>query len=520
MATSPRAKALLEIVKSHEKYLARNFERLDIYSGNLMPWVDKALANQLGDEAYNQARTRIPPINVLVRIIEKQSKIYAPGVSRQVVGGNDSDAALLGWYEDRMAPSLRMQLANEYYNLFKNAAIWPHVDSDGEPSLRVIPSDRFVPYGDGSNIAGGIATLGKRRYGKDDLNVYQAADRERYCYFTEKGEDVTALFDPTNPTGEHTLGRLPFTYINKDPNHVVPTDDSDILAMTKLIPILLTDINFAHMFQAFSILIAIDAEANGLKFSPNAVWQFKSNPGSDKQPSISTVQPSADIDGGLSLVANQLALWLNSKGIKPGAVGEISGSNFSSGIAKMLDEMDTSENRNAQVPYFQRAETDLWDLVLRCYHPIWSDTVVGFDAPKDLFSPAAKVVANFAEQVPLVRRGQVVADVKSEVEGGFTTNRRGLKRLNPTYTDAEITALEVEIADEKAANAATSNALNGAQVSSLVDILGKVAVGVLPTDSAKAMIKAAFGLNDEAVNAIVDPVKPGSVTPEQLAASK
>jgi hypothetical protein len=511
---------LRDIVRDHRSYFARNHERLDIYSGNLLHWVDKALKAQLGNEAYEQARHRIPPINVLVRIIEKQSKIYAPGVSRQVVGGKDADAALLGWYEDEMAPSLRLQLANEYYNLFKNVVILPTIKA-GAPTLKIYPADRFVPRGSNGNVEGVIFKLGKKNVGGKMIECYQDADADRYTYFTEDGVDVTAQFSPEdNPQGLHTLGRLPFTYINKDPNNVVPTDDSDILAMTKLIPILLTDINFAHMFQAFSILIAIDAEANGLKFSPNAVWQFKSNPGTDKAPSITTIQPSADIDGGLSLVANQLALWLNSKGIKPGAVGEISGSNFSSGIAKMLDEMDTSENRNAQVPYFQEAETDLWDLVLNGYHPIWLATVPEFGAPKDEFARGAKVVANFAEQVPLVRRGSVVEDAKKEVEAGFVTNRRALKRINPTLTDAEITALELEIADEKAANAKGSDALNGAQVGSLVEILGQVALGILPQETAKALIQSAFGLSPETVDTIVDPVKPGSVTPEQMAAAK
>lgn len=78
-----------------------------------------------------------------------------------------------------------------------------------------------------------------------------------------------------------------------------------------------------------------------------------------------------------------------------------------------------------------------------------------------------------------------------------------------------------------------SQALNGAQITSLLEIVTSVATGALPPDTAIATIKAGFpALTEDQVNAIVDPVKnftpaktddatpPASTTTEQSRKSK
>jgi lambda family phage portal protein len=57
-----------------------------------------------------------------------------------------------------------------------------------------------------------------------------------------------------------------------------------------------------------------------------------------------------------------------------------------------------------------------------------------------------------------------------------------------------------------------AEALNGAQVSSLVEVINQVAAGVLPKDTAKAILKSAFpSFGSDMIDEIIDPVQPGSV---------
>jgi hypothetical protein len=59
-----------------------------------------------------------------------------------------------------------------------------------------------------------------------------------------------------------------------------------------------------------------------------------------------------------------------------------------------------------------------------------------------------------------------------------------------------------------------AQALNGAQVTSILEILSKVATGEIPKTSAKATIKAAFPLlSEQQIGAMIDPIVEGSQKP-------
>lgn len=460
MALKDRIKELLQMYRDRAPYLEHNEVLLDIFKGNLLKYVDECLGKQLSGQAYEQARQRIAAINVLKRIIDKEAKIYAGGVTRSVEGGGKPEQAILKWYDETLMPTRAMSLANEYFCLFKSALIHPYLRKNGMPALRVIGSDKFVPFTDGtegdSTPTGYVFYIEKREMppksgrGKGrTVKVYKAVTAAEFVYFTENGEVITGLYAEKNPDGVNPYERLPYVYVNRDPDSVMPVQDTDTLAMTILLPILLTDINFAHMFQAFSIVYGVNLTDKGITFAPNAFWSFKTEPGSDQKPEIGTIKPDADIEGGLNLVANQFALWLNTRGIKPGAVGEVNGSNFASGIAKILDEMDTSELRNAQLPYFQAAEHEVWDLVTNTMTPAWQAQGMQLSGK---WKAAARVTTNFAEQLPLVRRGAVIDEVEKEMRLGLTTRKRAAKRLNPQMNDAEIDALLAEVDEETTAN--------------------------------------------------------------------
>lgn len=468
MALESRVEEFLKLIESKKDYLKHNYVIMDIVDGNLFCYVDKALSTQLSGQPYEIARQRIPPINVLKRIIDKKSKIYNQGVVRKVVGSDSkTDSDILKYYVKVMKFNRAMQTANRYFNQFKNCLIQPYLaspESEGDhfkPALRIIPSDRFIPFSDlkdeRERPTGYILIIGPAIVNQKETMVYMAVDKNEYCYFTENKEIVTAHYMPaTNPQGKNELKRLPYVYMNRDEKCILPTQDSDTINMTVLIPLLLTDINFAHMFQSFSIIYTLNVKDGNLKFAPNAIWSFQSEPGSDQKPEVGTITPSADINGGLNLVANQFALWLNTLGIKPGEVGEINGSNFSSGIAKMLDEMDTSEDRKDQIPFFSDAEADLWNLILHYMHPAWQNKI----EMKGQFSKSASVETVYSEQVPLIRRGAVVAEQATELKEKLTTKKRALQRINPQLGDEQIDELIEEINEENGGDDGGEN--NGA----------------------------------------------------------
>jgi len=509
---------MVSIVKSHKDYLAHNTKLLEIYKGQLMDKIEAKIREQFEGQSAAIAIHRIPPINVLTRIIKKSSKIYSNGVRREVVGGTETDAQIFNYLVDTIKPNKTFAVWNRYFNLFQCGLVQPYLNDAGIPSVRTIPGDRYIPFStnsvDPGKPTGFIIYMGTIVVEGSDkpVDYYMAIDAMEFKYFTLKEQDITAQVEPGSPDGFHGFGAVPFVYTNSDHECILPIQDTDIIPMTLVIPVLLTDINYAHMFQSFSIIYGVNLTDKGIKFAPNAFWSFEQQEGDERAPSIGTITPTADISSGLSLVANQFALWLNTKGIKPGDVGEVNGANFSSGISKIMDEMDTSENRSEQVPYFVDGEAEFWDLVLKKMLPRWQQSPK-YNGVSGTFSSKATVTTHFSEQVPLVRRGQLIDDSIKELNAGLITKRMAIKSLNPQMTEQKIDELMTTL-DEL--SGASSEALNGAQVESMAGIIEKIGLGIIPKESGKIILTSAFGLSDEVANGIVGPIKEGSITPEQV----
>jgi hypothetical protein len=200
------------------------------------------------------------------------------------------------------------------------------------------------------------------------------------------------------------------------------------------------------MYQCFSIVYGVDIDSEKLERSPNAFWILKSDDAS-KKPSVGQIKPQVDISQTLELVKSELILWLETKGIKAGAVGQLTGQNFASAVSKIVDEMDTVEDRKKQVVLFQAAEQQLWNLILNYMHPVWAKA--GIIENKKLFNPKAEIKIEFPEQIPLITRDELVQGQKIEVEAGFTSRKRAIRRLNPSMKPSEIDELISEIDEER-----------------------------------------------------------------------
>ena len=145
MTLREQIKPILEHIEKNRKHLDDNHILLDIFEGNLKPYVERALEDDISPQAFKEAKSRIAPINVLQRIIDKQSKIYQQNPVRHVEDGTDQDAELLDWYENEYKINATMNGSNEFFNMSKSSLIEPYVH-EGKPRLRVIPSDRYLPY--------------------------------------------------------------------------------------------------------------------------------------------------------------------------------------------------------------------------------------------------------------------------------------------------------------------------------------------------------------------------------------
>lgn len=440
-------KHVAEIVKSNADYLAHNAELIDIFEGNLCEYVDRDLKAQLSLQTYNQSKFRNSPINVLPKVIDKLTNIYQTSVTREVLDGTESDQELMEWYAQKMQVNEQMNSGNEMFNLNKACLLQPYVNNL-QPGLRVILNDRFIAYSDDPvylNKPTYIILICGTIKGKV---VYHTYSETEFMVSNQDGERLSDVMNQIgNAEGINPIGKMPFVYVNESKYRVQPKLDTDTLRIVKLLPVMLTDLNIAAMFQSFSVMYGINVDDENLVMAPNAFWRFKSDPTSDVKPEIGQIKPQVDYTQVLGLIQSQLSMWLGTKGIRASSIGSIDAENFASGISKVIDEMDTYEARQKQIGYFENAESELWDLLLKSIHPYWSG--LNLIENKAKFTATAEVLTKFSVQLPLQTRGQVVKDVKEEYSAGFISRRRALIKLNPELTESEIEDLMEEIDEER-----------------------------------------------------------------------
>jgi hypothetical protein len=368
-----------------------------------------------------------------------------------VEDGADRDDELLSFYSDSMTVNHKMNIANELFNLHKTTTLEPFV-WQGQPRLRPIPSDRSLFYSDDkidpTNPTHWVKYMGEMKINGKDKKVYYIYTDTEFLPIDDEGNILEQiLIESENPEGINPYGKIPAVYVNRSFYSITPPADTDTMKMTKLIPVLLSDLNHAVQFQAFSIMYSIDADIENPIKAPNAFWNFKSDATSDKKPEVNVLKPDVDIDSVIQLIQSEMVLWLNSRNIRPGSVGDLSADNMVSGISKIIDESDTVEDRQAQIPYFEDAEDKMWRLIFENMHPYWRRTGQ-VDTNLD-WTPGAYVRTEFQEQLPLVRRADMLKQLIEEVGAGFTTRRIAIKRLNSEMTDDEIDALMAEIDEDR-----------------------------------------------------------------------
>jgi len=427
---------LISYVRSNSEFIEHNKKLFEIFEGDLLKYILADLKQQLSPEAFSQIQYRICPINVLKRIISKLSKIYARSPQRILINGNSSDEELLNFYVQEMKLDQYMTVANELFNLHKCVTIEPFVENN-LPRLRVIPADRNLFFSDDKvnplRPTAWIKFVGSRN-GK---NIFYIYTDENFYPVSEDAEILNdILIANENIEAINPFGKIPAVYINRSHYSLLPTIDTDTFKMSKAIPILLSDLNFAVMYQSFSIIFGIDVQVDNLVKSPNAFWSFRSDPTSDKKPEIGILKPDVDIDQVLNLLKTELVMWLNSKNIRAGSVGDLNAENFASGISKIVDESDTFEDRQAQIPFFVNAEAELFNLIINHLHPFWK--AAGMIDTKLDWSRGVQVRTIFPEQLPLINRNELVDTVIKELQAGLTTRELAIKRLNPEMTEKEV----------------------------------------------------------------------------------
>jgi len=435
-----RRQEIIKYIKEHRKFIATNTEALDIYEGNLLPYVDSIMRESLSPNYYNAIKDRLLPVNILQRFIDKASNSYSKPPRRTSL--IPSSQEFVDYYEDEMSINQSGQIADTYANMFKGFAWEPYVDKNRKPAIRELAFNSFLVMSDSISSPEEetifIKFMGNKGDSEDTLLIHVYTDTE-FDAFYMGGNEASEYLEKNG--GENVIGVIPFVYGKRQKNRLLPVLDSDNLKVCKAIPVMLSDAAGAQMFQCFSIMYGININFDNAKIAPNVIWSLKSDNDSDKAPQVGTIKPEADTEKVLSLVTQILSVWLMTKGIRAGSIGTVDGGNTSSGIAKVIDEMDVYEIIKKSQEWFKKDESELWNVKMPLIHNYWIRTGM-VDASKvpglmpDKFDPQISI--EFVTPEPMKTRAELIAEIKSEIELGTMTMIQAIKRLHPEYDEAMI----------------------------------------------------------------------------------
>lgn len=459
---------IIKFIESEGSRVQRAKDKLTIFEGELLPYVEQALRNELSPTAFERARKRIAPINFLTKVINKLSTLYNAGINRSLRDDNDINQEILDYYIEELNINNSGRISNQQLNLNKYTAWEIYINSQNIPKLRILPAHQFLVYSDDiedpTNPTVFIKLLGI--FNKDtglidektetrifrNVSIYKLYTKDEIIVIDSDGE-VRQEFMEQNPEGINPYGVIPFVYIRKSDHSLLPYEDTSDVPMITLIPLLLTDLNYATQFMSHSIIYAIDAELNNPSGNPDSIWMIKSDVTPDGEgfgkAQIGTIKPEVDIDKVITLIQTQLALWLDSKDIKAQSVGNLESSNLASGISKMIDEGDTTQSIKSQMEVYRKAEYELFKK-LGIIHNVWVDQGLLIETPINRrIVDILDVNTSFEEPAVIVDEKDRVETIVIKEEAGYTSHRRAVMEANPDLSNEELDQLLEEINEER-----------------------------------------------------------------------
>jgi hypothetical protein len=435
-----KRKEIIEYIKEHRQFLASNHQALDIYEGNLLPYVHDIMRSSLSANYYHSIKDRILPINILQRYIDKVSTTYSKPPIRS--SDNQKSLEFVEFYSNTFHINNSGQLADVYSNLFKGFAWEPYIDKSGIPALREIPYNSFLVMSESmvnpEEETIFIKFMGKKTKEEDSLLLFVYTDEE-FDAFYMSGEEASEFL--VDNQGVNVIGTIPFVYGKRQKNRLIPVIDTDMLSIAKALPCLISDGAGAQMYQAFSIIYGVDISTENLKMSPNALWSIKSDRESDKNPQLGVLTPTAQTDKIMEFVSTTFSLWLETKGVRVGSVGSANGSNLSSGISKIIDEMDVWELKKKSQYWFKKDEEELWNEKMPKIHNYWIKSGLLNPAMIPPMMPEnqdPEIYVEFEAPRPMISRTEEISQIKAELELGTMTLEQAVKKLHPDMDDDDI----------------------------------------------------------------------------------
>ena len=439
-------------LQSKRKLRAEDYSRYLMFNGKTHEIIKAAISKEFSKpETVEELCSRIVPINITQKIVTKLAGVYTESPLRKASNQDQQDNMLVGEYEEYLSLNLRMKEANRYFKLYKRNLSELYVDEMGCPWIRNIPRHQYEVYSFSAltpNRPDVIVKIIKDHINRSE-QVFHIWSNENFVVVDGDGNILIQKMQE-NTSGINPYGKMPFVYINESSDSVDPLADDDLLKMSITIPVVLTDLLFANKYQCFSLIYTIGYDGV-VPSNPNSVVPMQIGKDGER-PEIGTIEPKVDSDKVISIVTTLLSMLLTTKSLSSKTISPISSDNAASGVALILDNAESVEDKKDQQEFFRKAETDMWSLLSKHMIPYWRATGQIKPELNQEFSEDFEITVFFREPKVITSEKEQIELSTLRIESGFSTLKRELAMLYPQMSDEEILDLMNEIREEKQSN--------------------------------------------------------------------
>lgn len=445
---------ILAHIEQYSEYLQFNLRLYYLIEGQIKEEIQNSLRREiLSTSAYNRAIQRIPPINILRKATEKLSKVYIEPPVR--LSDNPTDRDIMHTIARTGSLNNIMQVANFMYNAQNCVAVEPF-EEDGKHRFRVLAAHQFLPYSDDprnpNRMTVGIKLLDRETKeftprSNDSGTITEKKEIREVTIFALYSDDEFLIIDSGGAIREDKMmemgivsdrnpfGRIPIIYRSKSKLELIPAPNQEGFDVSILVPKLLTDLNYASQFMTHSIIWTKNADLSGQEINPDAIVDLGDSSADDGDPEIGVIDPKVDIPNSIALIEYELQNYFSSIGIKTQANGMLSNGRDASGIAKAIDEGDTTATRKMQIDVFRDMEAELWD-TMKDMQSVWGSRMEESRKFSSNFADSFRI--KYAEVRPFKTDKQLLEEIQLWREQKLMTRRQAIRELRPDFTDSQI----------------------------------------------------------------------------------
>lgn len=366
---------------------------------------------------------------------------------------------------------------------------------------------------------------------------------KNYHFVTDVNGKIKTSSDDLETEGKNPILTLPFVnFAGEQDNSFWAEGGRDLVESGIQINVDLSNYRNIGTTQGYGQLYMTGKNLpKSVKVGPQHCVQLEWDKDNDPQPQIGFLNANAPMSEMKEGIEMFVALMLSTNNLSTSnfAASLNGGSNFSAGISMMIDKSESIEDINDQAKIFIHNEPMVLDIAgrwLEAYKADLTDEAKALRVPKNLIDeqvsfPPSQILVSEADKLATLKLRKELG-LNSNIElvqrdnPGMTVQEAQMKldrikadqsangvapahAVNPDGTPADPTAVGAEANVKKdvvAAQVGTDiqkQALNGAQVSSLVEIVVQVASGTVPRDSAVRMVAMAFQISDEEADRLI-----------------